>query len=152
MAMLLLTALAMIAVTIVIHGVGTTQWLRYVSLRLSPAAPRMTPGIRLTLIIQSAIIMVGLHLVEILLWAFAYLLVAADELGTLESAVYFSAVTFTTLGYGDITLSSSWRMLSGFEAINGIVLVGWTTAFLFAVLQRTWMASNNPTTRSEPNE
>ena len=51
---------------------------------------------------------------------------------------YFSFVTMTTLGYGDITLNSDWRILSGLEAIDGILLIGWTTAFLFAVLQRTW--------------
>jgi len=51
-------------------------------------------------------------------------------------------VTFTTLGYGDITLpEQEWRMLSGIEALNGILLVGWTTAFLFAVVQRSWSST-----------
>lgn len=138
MVILLLSALALIVASILIHGIGTTQWLRYLSHRHSGAARPMTPRSRLWIIIQSATLMIVLHFVEILLWAFAYLLVAKDELPSLESAVYFSAVTFTTLGYGDITLSSEWRLLSGFEAIGGIVLIGWTTAFLFAVLQKTW--------------
>lgn len=47
-------------------------------------------------------------------------------------------VTFTTLGYGDIVLGPEWRLLSGIEAINGIVLFGWSTAFLFAIVQRSW--------------
>lgn len=138
--MLLLTALAMITITIVIHGIGTTQWLAHLSRRFAWTSRTMSGGTRLAVITQSAIVMVCLHLIEILLWAFAYMLVAASELESFEAAVYFSAVTFTTLGYGDITLSSDWRLLSGFEAINGIVLVGWTTAFLFAVLQRSWMS------------
>ena len=51
----------------------------------------------------------------------------------------FFRVTFTTLGYGDITLvEHDWRLLSGIEALNGILLVGWTTAFLFMVVQRSW--------------
>ena len=58
--------------------------------------------------------------------------------GYYERAVYFSIVTFTTLGYGDITLPyEEWRILSGVEALNGILLFGWTTAFLFAVVQRS---------------
>jgi hypothetical protein len=56
-------------------------------------------------------------------------------------------VTFTTLGYGDITLNSEWRVLSGFEAINGILLVGWTTAFLYAVIRRTWGSSDRDSTQ-----
>jgi hypothetical protein len=69
----------------------------------------------------------------------------SDELATFEQAAYFSFVTFTTLGYGDITLSESWRLLSGIEALNGILLVGWTTAMIFTVVQRIWqgLKTNN---------
>lgn len=74
-----------------------------------------------------------------MVWAVAYMSLLPDgELATFEKALYFSFVTFTTLGYGDITLSEGWRLLSGIEALNGILLVGWTTALLFAVVQRTW--------------
>ena len=69
----------------------------------------------------------------------AYLYLLPDQyLGTAEEAAYFSFVTFTTLGYGDITLPYPIRLMSGIEAINGILLVGWSTALLFAVVQRTW--------------
>jgi hypothetical protein len=78
--------------------------------------------------------------VQILIWAVAYrLLTPVQPIDTLESAVYFSAVTFTTLGYGDITLSSEqWRLLTGIEALNGVLLLGWSTALLYAVVHRTW--------------
>ena len=137
-AILLLTSLALIVACILIHGVGTTQWLRYLSRHRIVRGRRMTPGSRLSVILQSAVLMIMLHFIEIMAWALAYLMLAKDELPSLEAAVYFSAVTFTTLGYGDITLSSEWRLMSGFEAIGGIVLIGWTTAFLFAVLQKSW--------------
>jgi hypothetical protein len=69
------------------------------------------------------------------------LVLPGDQLNTLEKATYFSIVTFTTLGYGDISLSEhEWRLLSGIEALTGILLVGWTTAFLFTILQRSWEA------------
>jgi voltage-gated potassium channel Kch len=88
---------------------------------------------------ETAILLLVLHVVEIVLWAAAYLLLLPpSEVTTFEEAVYFSFVTFTTLGYGDITLSGTWRILSGIEALNGILLVGWSTALLFAVMQRIW--------------
>jgi len=139
MLILVVTAFVLIALTIIIHGVGTTLWLNYLLRRHTEDGHYFRPKKSLPVIISTAIVLITLHLVEILVWALAYLLVLPQgELPTLESALYFSAVTFTTLGYGDITLSSDWRLLSGFEAIDGILLIGWTTAFLFAVLQKTW--------------
>jgi len=54
----------------------------------------------------------------------------------LESALYFSMVTFTTLGYGDVTLSTDWRLLASFEAANGIMMFGWSTTLVAAFIQR----------------
>lgn len=138
MLVLICTALALIGTTIVIHGVGTNQWLHYLIRHYTGGSGQFKPRARLSILISTAVVLITLHLIEILLWALAYRWVAPDELPTLESAVYFSSVTFTSLGYGDITLSSKWRLLSGLEAIDGILLIGWTTAFLFAILQRSW--------------
>lgn len=82
----------------------------------------------------------ALHVIEFHLWALTYMLVLpGDTLDNYEKAVYFSFVTFTTLGYGDVTLSTQdWRVLSGVEAMNGILLAGWSTALLFVVVQRSW--------------
>jgi voltage-gated potassium channel Kch len=90
-------------------------------------------------LVNSALIVLALHGLEIVIWAAAYeKFIPVNELATFEEAVYFSFVTFTTLGYGDITLSESWRLLSGIEALNGIILVGWTTAMIFSVVQHIW--------------
>lgn len=140
MLILIFTAFLLIAVTIIIHGYGTMTWLRYLMARKTLADGQIRPANVLRVLISTAIVLITLHIIEIFVWALAYLLVVPDgELQTLESAFYFSAVTFTTLGYGDITLSSDWRLLSGLQAIDGILLIGWTTAFLFAVLQRAWI-------------
>ena len=64
------------------------------------------------------------------LWAVFYVMV--DALPAFEDAIYFSLVTFTTLGYGDITLDEKWRLLAAFEAANGIIMFGWTTAIIAA--------------------
>jgi hypothetical protein len=95
----------------------------------------------LRILIFTGLILVFLHIVQIAIWALTYrALVPAGQLESLEQAVYFSFVTFTTLGYGDITLGEGWRLLSGIEAMNGILLVGWSTAVLFAVVQRVWQS------------
>jgi voltage-gated potassium channel Kch len=56
-------------------------------------------------------------------------------MGTLEEALYFSTVTFTTLGYGDVVLSPDWRLLSAFQSANGTIIVGWTTAMVFLAVR-----------------
>ena len=87
----------------------------------------------------TAIVLIALHSVEVVVWALTYRwLPAATVLQTFEESVYFSLVTFTTLGYGDITLQPGPRLLSGIEAMNGILLFGWSTALFFAVFQRSW--------------
>jgi voltage-gated potassium channel Kch len=68
-------------------------------------------------------------------WAWAMLYVALGAIAGLEKAIYFSTVTFTTLGFGDITLDEHWRLLSAFEAANGLLMFGWSTALIFAAVQ-----------------
>ena len=51
-------------------------------------------------------------------------------------------VTFTTLGYGDITLAREWQLLTGVEGMVGITVFGLTTAMLFAVIQKSWKVSH----------
>ena len=75
-----------------------------------------------------------LHAIIVLLWAYHF--TNLGEFSDFGRAVYFSLVTYTTLGYGDITLSESYQILSGLEAINGIILFGVSTASLFAIFQR----------------
>jgi hypothetical protein len=74
---------------------------------------------------------------EAALWAGFYVVVGA--LPTFPDAIYFSLVTFTTLGYGDITLPQEWRVLSAFQAANGIIMFGWTTAMIVAAVQRVFL-------------
>jgi len=84
--------------------------------------------------------------VEVGAWAGTYLLIGAIQ--EAESAFYFSTVTFTTLGYGDIVLTGQWRILSDFEAANGIIMFGWSTAVIFAAVQRIYF-KRSPGKRQE---
>jgi voltage-gated potassium channel Kch len=71
---------------------------------------------------------------EAVIWAWTYLAVGVFE--NFEPALYFSLVTFTTLGFGDVVLDPSWRVLSAIEAANGTIMFGWTTALIFWFVQR----------------
>jgi len=74
------------------------------------------------------------HLFEIAVWALVFLLVG--EFHDFGIAYYHCAVNYTTLGYGDIIMSPSWRLLGPLEAANGILIFGVSTAMIFAVIVR----------------
>ena len=74
------------------------------------------------------------HLIEIALWA--VLLVICGEFQEFGNAYYHSAVNYTTLGYGDLLMTPSWRMLGPLEATNGALMFGVSAAMVFAVIQR----------------
>ena len=66
------------------------------------------------------------------IWAAAFLTV--DAFQSLELALYFSVTSFTTLGFGDITLTEQWRLLAGISAANGLLLFGLSTAFMVEIM------------------
>jgi len=74
------------------------------------------------------------HLMEIGLWAVLY--VICGEFADFATAYYHSAVNYTSLGYGDLIMSPSWKLLGPLETANGMLLFGVSTAMIFAVIQR----------------
>ncbi len=88
-----------------------------------------------------------LHILQAGFWALSYenIPATAHEFQSYWEALYFSLVTFTTLGYGDLYIHSSWRLLSGIEAVNGIMLIGWTTALIYSLIQRIFQALKQKT-------
>ncbi len=96
-------------------------------------APRSWHVYRVSLVV---IIMSLAGFLEAISWAMTYHLVGAIE--GLERAIYFAIVTYTTLGYGDITLEPQWQLLSAFSSINGIIMFGWSTAIVLAAVQNIY--------------
>ena len=88
--------------------------------------------------------------VETSVWAAAYLAVGAIQ--GIEAALYFSTVTFTTLGYGEIVLNEQWRLLASFAAANGIIMFGWSTAIVIAVVQHLYFKSEPERCGQGPGE
>ena len=81
-----------------------------------------------------ALLLFYVSLAEASLWAIAY--VGVGALDSWEAALYFSIVTYTTLGYGDVTLDDQWRLLASFQAANGTLMFGWSTALIVSFVQR----------------
>jgi voltage-gated potassium channel len=147
----IIIGVGLIALTVVLHAIVTVGWVRVLTGKFADAHGNWRPRRVLVVLTTTVIVLIVLHSVEITLWALAYRwILPGPELPDFESALYFSFVTFTTLGYGDITLSEGWRLLSGIEALNGLLLVGWTTALLFAIVQRGWegLARSSSATRT----
>lgn len=128
-------AIALVFATVFVHTLCTIAalaWFRPLSARLtSHALARAATIAALVLLLSFA------ALLEAGVWAAFYYAIGA--LPTFPDALYFSLVTFTTLGYGDIVLDQAWRVLSAFEAANGIILFGWTTAIIVAAVQRVFV-------------
>ncbi|MDX2607582.1 MAG: ion channel [Woeseiaceae bacterium] len=85
------------------------------------------------------------HLIEVLLWSVIYLVLGIFD--AIEPALYFSLVAYTTLGFGDVVLPESWRLLSGITAANGFLVFGWSTAFQVEYISRLsrGFQTNRPT-------
>ena len=129
-------ALLMVAGTTVFHfdalerldrAVQRRQWIRHATA------------------VRVLALLVLVHLVEIVFYAVAYAVAGRIGLGALTSAgapldalayFYFSAQTYSTLGYGDIAPVGPVRLIAGVESLNGLLLLAWSGAFLFALVQR----------------
>lgn len=122
----------MIVVTTVIQGIFTITGIEMLRWRLSQKLRESLVRSTLTL----AFVVLWLFLATIIeVWTWALLYLALGAVSSLEQAAYFSTVTFTTLGFGDITLDENWRLLSSFEAANGLLMFGWSTALVFATVR-----------------
>src|SRR5262245_18803465 len=127
----LLVAWSLMAVSVVIHAAAVTSAIRWVRQR-----PIVTFrfGLWSWLFVALAAWIVFVHLIEIAVWALFY--VWQRAMPDMPSALYFSAVTYTTTGYGDLVLTPEWRLVGGVEALTGILMCGWSTGFFFAVVTR----------------
>ena len=132
---LVVLAVALLATCVIVQSVGMLvliHWLARVRRVLeSPSTPR-----RVALLLRLFLGIVLLHLIQVGLWAVVFW--RAQELPNLETALYFSLATYTTIGFGDVVVGPGWRVLAGIEGLTGILLVGWSTAFVFAVVNRTY--------------
>ena len=130
----LLIAMVAVGTTVVFHFVGLAALIAVLNTSI-PRRLRAGTGLQKGLTILFTVFgLVIMHTVEI--WAYACLYMVLGEFHDLEAALYFSTTSFSTLGYGDLTLSQSHRLVGAIEGANGFLLIGWSTAFLVSVTNR----------------
>ena len=124
----------LISVTISLHAVFVTAAIR--GIEWIDTLLKRPPGFvaKTFIMIAATAWLMASHIIGVGLWASLFVTIGA--ISELEPAVYFSLVTFTTLGYGDITLTEQWRILGAVCAVNGLLLFGFTTALLVELMSR----------------
>ena len=127
----------MVVLTVAIHATGLYGLSRLLRLEEREEAvehvhPLSLRGFAATLIVILALF--ALHGVEI--WSYAFLYLGIEAVTPLREAVYFSTITYGAIGYSDAAMAERWRLVSAIEGINGIILIGWSTAFFVTLIGR----------------
>jgi hypothetical protein len=135
----LATGLGMMTLTIIIHSLFMVGGAKLAKWRRSRFGDVGKGLVKAVLISALTVWMFLAVVIEAWLWAMLYLFdPLVTELPDLETAFYFSMVTFTTLGYGDVVLTGQWRTLASIQAANGVIIFGWTTALIFYFIQQIY--------------
>lgn len=133
-------ATLMVVATVLIHGVGLFLIGKGVKLEEEQISGRYLPHLDFTstrgLVVTLGIVLSLFVLHGIEIWAYGLLYYAIDAIPNLEHAVYFSTITYGTVGYDDEGMSHTWQLVAAIEGINGIILMGWSTAFFVALITR----------------
>ena len=133
------TGLGMMVLTIIIHAlfmVGGAKVAKWRRSRFGLIKKEMTKAGILSALTAWMFLAI---IIEAWLWALLYLFdPLVTQLPDIETAFYFSMVTFTTLGYGDVVLTGQWRTLASIQAANGVIIFGWTTALIFYYIQQIY--------------
>lgn len=134
-----------VTVTVVIHLIG----LDFLQLMTRLYLERFALWVNLDRIIVPVGIVLGLFVVHGLeIWLYALVYWRLDLMPDLENALYFSTSAYSTLGETGAILPVAWRVVGVLEAVNGMLLIGWSTAFLFQILQHLmWDESDQPLPR-----
>ena len=140
------------ALCVTIHAMGLTVAFRWLNRHATRVEAQLWPATWLLIRIAGWTLL--LHLVQILLWAAFYAWQGdvlrgptGSEMPDFTTAAYFSAVTYTTTGYGDFVLKEEWRLVGGAEALTGILMCGLSAGMFFAVFSKVFrIDSANPPT------
>jgi voltage-gated potassium channel len=127
-------ASAVVALSVVIHLVGLGALLAMLRRHRIAARPTLAIVLDGAAILLAAFGLFALHSLEIWIWAGVYCWL--NVFGEFEQALYFSTSTYVTIGYGDVVLARGSRILGSIEGASGIILIGWSTAFFFSIVDR----------------
>jgi Ion channel len=120
--------------TIFIHALASAAAVNFVRREKRVGRAGVSFWIDVAIVALAVFVLLVAHLVEIALWAILFLV--CGEFHEFGIAFYHSGVNYTTLGYGDLIMSPSWRLLGPLEAANGMLMFGVSTGMIFALIQR----------------
>jgi hypothetical protein len=129
-------AAGLLALCVVIHAVAISLLMRWMARVASRPVVSFWHSTRLLIGIAWRLVLA--HLIEVMCWAAVYQWRGA--FANLESSAYFSIVTYTTVGYGDLVPPEWMRLTAGVEGLTGILMCGWSTGFFFATVSRIYVA------------
>jgi len=133
-----LVSIAVSFCNIAIHAIvmAAVLWVA----RVADERATSRPSLRLVAVMIATVsVLMAAHIAEVVVWSFAYMIVSVAPPGT--DLIYFAFVNYTTLGYGDVIPLQRWKLLGPMTAMNGVLLFGWSTAVIFAVLRKTMITS-----------
>jgi len=145
----LLLATLMVCTTVSIHFFGLLVLMRMLRSRGHRFRVYESVVGQGALILAIVLGIFAIHTSEI--WLYAFVFKAIGAVGEFETALYFSTVTFASLGYGDVLLGDHWRLFGAIEAANGVVLFAWSTTFLLSVTSRLRTLEHDWLERREDN-
>jgi hypothetical protein len=137
-----LLALVLSSATVLIHAIGIVHVvlpLAGVWRKKATTRNGVVPVMGLSRLVSGLLI---LHLIEMGIWAVA--LAALSVLPDFETALYFSLKCYTTVGYGDVLPAAEWRLVGPIEAAVGVLMLGLSTSFIVATLQRIHSLREQP--------
>jgi hypothetical protein len=120
--------------TLLIHGVAVVGTVRFFRYEKSLGHAGAGLWIDFPIVVVVMFLAFVAHLIDMTLWAVVFM--TCGEFHEFGIAYYFSAVNYTTLGYGDLIMSPSWKLLGPLEAADGALMFGVSTAMLFTVIVR----------------
>lgn len=120
--------------TVLIHALPLSATVKFVSREKQLGRVGISFWLDSGIAARAILLALAAHLVEMALWGAVFMI--CGEFSTFDTAYYHSAVNYTSLGYGDIIMSPSWRLLGPLETADGMLLFGVSTAMVFAVIQR----------------
>jgi len=127
-------AFILVSINVSIHATGMVALFQWVTRRRPRIEEKIGASYEILLLIRIFAVIISLHLAQICAWAAFYTL--SGELANFETALYFSISSYTTIGYGDVVLPPEWRLLGGIEGVTGVLMFGWSTGVIFAVVSR----------------
>jgi voltage-gated potassium channel len=126
-------AVVLITLTLLLQCAGVAAVIAWARPSFAPSALRLGAIRSAMLMMRLMTAFIGLHVLEILLWTAFYRWLCFP---LWESAFYFSAASYATVGYGDVVLPQMWRTLGPVESIIGVLMCGLSASFLFAIVSR----------------